>query len=83
MLPLDLPISDKQKIKDEKNIVRMIKEFDRTEQLVEVTMDELGQISIINSAVRDQLRNEEDNCLMAEEQLKVRILQAMMQSKVI
>ena len=49
----------------------MVKELDRTEQLCEVTMDDLGQVQIINTATQDQLRNEEDRCVTAEEQLRV------------
>ena len=49
----------------------MIKEQKRTETLLEVTTDDLQQLTVINNALREQLMNEEDRCLVAEENLKV------------
>lgn len=65
--------STKQKKADEKNLERMVRELEKTEKQGDVTQDELAQVSIINNAVRDQLRHEEEKCIQAEEALRVSV----------
>ncbi|XP_052059765.1 coiled-coil domain-containing protein 178-like isoform X2 [Mytilus californianus] len=65
-------ISDcqRQKVADEKNISRIHKEQARLQQQMAVTEDEYKKISIINSAVRDQLLGEQEKAFKMEESLK-------------
>lgn len=65
-------ISDcqRQKVADEKNISRIHKEKARLQQQMAVTEDEFSKISVINSAVRDQLLGEQDKAFKMEESLK-------------
>lgn len=62
---------DKQKAADEKNLERMIKELERTEKQYDSTLEELAQNNLINTSTRQQLQEEEDRTLQAEEQLRV------------
>ncbi|VDH89051.1 Hypothetical predicted protein [Mytilus galloprovincialis] len=65
-------ISDcqRQKVADEKNISRIHKEKARLQQQMAVTEDEFSKISVINSAVREQLLGEQDKAFKMEESLK-------------
>ena len=63
--------SDRQKLADDKNVQRMIKELSRTEQQYDTTLEELAQTQIINQAIREQLEAEEERTLQAEEALRV------------
>ncbi|VDH89052.1 Hypothetical predicted protein [Mytilus galloprovincialis] len=67
-------ISDcqRQKVADEKNISRIHKEKARLQQQMAVTEDEFSKISVINSAVREQLLGEQDKAFKMEESLKHR-----------
>ena len=63
--------SDRQKIADEKNLARMGKEMERTEDQEKTTEEELAKIQVINNAIRGKLAREEETCVREEEQLKV------------
>lgn len=63
--------SDKQKIADEKNLVRMDKELSRTRESMKLTEEDLFKVRTINRAVKDKLHAIEDRALMEEEGLKV------------
>ena len=65
--------SDKQKIADEKNIVRMAKELERTKESMKLTEEDLFKVRTINRAIKDKLHAVEDRALMEEEGLKVSI----------
>ena len=64
-------ISIEQKEKDEKNLVRIAKELDRTEDSLKLIDDDLGKVRVINRAVRDKLHREEEKIFQEEEGLKV------------
>ena len=64
---------NRQKLADEKNIERMKKELDKTTEQIVMTNEDLGNVSIINNAIREQLQNDEERCLQAEEALRVRL----------
>ena len=63
--------SDKQKIADEKNLVRMSKELERTKESMKLTEEDLFKVRTINRAIKDKLHAVEDKALMEEEGLKV------------
>lgn len=69
--------SDKQKILDEKNIIRINKEIDRTDSLMTVTMQEFQKVQAINNAVKDTLMSEEEKASAMEEALRVSEMQKM------
>ena len=62
--------SVKQKIADEKNLERLARELDRTQKQLDAAQEHLCQVSIINSTTYDQLCNQEEKCLRAEEAVK-------------
>ena len=61
-------------MRDDKNMLRMIRELDRTEKLIEMTEDDLAMAANANAMLQEQLRNEEDRCCSLEEQLRVSCL---------
>ena len=60
----------RQKVADEKNINRIHKEMNRLQQQMSVTQDEYNRISVINTAVRDQLLTQQEKAFKMEESLK-------------
>ncbi len=64
--------SEKKKIADEKNLVRMAKEMERTHENMKLTEADLSKIRLINVAIRDKLHAVEDRAMQEEEGLKVR-----------
>ena len=69
--------SERQKIADDKNVERMIKELERTEQQYDTTLEDLAQVTILNGATREQLQSEEERTLQAEDRLRVRGLKGL------
>lgn len=63
--------SEKQKVADEKNIVRINKEIERVDMLLQSITNEHIQVSAINNQVRNKLFSEQDKASRAEESLKV------------
>ena len=63
--------SDKQHKADEKNVERMKKELDRTEEQLAICKEDLSTASLSNSAIRNQLAKHEEKCISVEEQLRV------------
>ncbi len=51
----------------------MARELERTEQQTDHAAEELANVVILNKAVHDQMRKEEEKCIAAEEALKVGI----------
>ena len=62
---------DRQKNADEKNLERMKKEYEKTEEQLNMTKEDLGDVFIINNDIKEQLEKEEEKCRRAEEALKV------------
>ena len=48
--------------------------MEKTEEQLEMTLDELGKVTTINSAMREQLHNEKDRSSHVEEQFRVGIM---------
>ena len=65
---------DRQKNADEKNLERMKKEYEKTEEQLNMTKDDLANVFIINNAIKEQLQNDEEKCIRAEESLKVMMI---------
>ncbi|XP_025109475.1 coiled-coil domain-containing protein 178-like [Pomacea canaliculata] len=64
---------EKQKVADEKNIVRINKEIERVDMLLQSITNEHIQVSAINNQVRDKLFSEQDKASRAEESLKTTV----------
>ena len=64
--------SDRQRDSDEKNLERMIKELARTEEIYDVTLEDVAAALLVNNATRETLEAEEEKTLRAEEALRVR-----------
>ncbi|XP_046576697.1 coiled-coil domain-containing protein 178-like [Haliotis rubra] len=61
---------DKQRVYDEKNVVRINKEMRRTDTLFNATMEEYSKVLAMNQHIREQLRTEEDKAFKTEEMIK-------------
>lgn len=60
----------KKKILDEKNLSRMKREMDKTEEQAKTTEEELARIMVINNAKRKEFQAKERKCAENENQLK-------------
>ncbi|XP_064626138.1 coiled-coil domain-containing protein 178-like [Lineus longissimus] len=60
----------RQKIADEKNVIRIKKEMEKTDEQMKVTLDEFIKVEAVNNAIREKLRSEEEKALAIEDSLK-------------
>ncbi|XP_064605202.1 coiled-coil domain-containing protein 178-like [Liolophura sinensis] len=61
---------EKQRKSDERNIARLKKDMVRTEQQMEVIIEDHQRVFTINTALREQLAGEEEKAVKLEESLK-------------
>ena len=66
------PSSEEQKIKDDKNVRRILREQEKVAANMQVTVEEHQKVFAINTHIRDQLHREQEKAFRVEELLKVR-----------